>query len=154
MVDMAISPWACHLLCPGFEESAPSGQINFSSPSGARPAWASLGHPGPAPDSAITPLSNIAAHEQTKMLNFVERKRSNENQEPRPWTTGNKTSDRATLIELNFKWGGEMLTYSPFICFMSSISILWAYWKELNRISVHAIKMLCKIWEIMLCYVY
>ena len=53
----------------GFEESAPTGQINFSSPSGAWPV---------APDSAITPLSNIAAHEQTKNSKLWKRKRSNE----------------------------------------------------------------------------
>ena len=50
----------------GFEESAPTGQINFSSPSGA---WLV------APDSAITPLSNIAAHEQTKNSKLWKRKK-------------------------------------------------------------------------------
>ena len=61
----------------GFEESAPTGQINFSSPSGA---WLV------APDSAITPLSNIAAQEQTKNSKLwkKEKDQTSENLEPRP----------------------------------------------------------------------
>lgn len=65
-----------------------------------------------APDSAITPLSNIAAHEQTKNSKLwkKEKDQTSENLEPRPWTTGNKTSDQATLLELNSKWEGKLPT--------------------------------------------
>ena len=151
-------PWP--LTCPRFEESAPSGQINFSSPSGALLVlsnamgryslkyhwgrknilfspllkvwtwnevnsrqlvqvssntwkWKCCIYPRlVAPDSAITPLSNIAAHEQTKNSKLwkKEKDQTRENLGPRPWTTGNKTSDQATLLELNSKWERKLPT--------------------------------------------